>query len=135
MSATVLYRTGAVLLLLFAILHTIGFLSFKPPTAEGLAVRDAMMTVRFDINGSSLSYGKFYQGFGLFVTVYFLFSAFLAWYLAVHPAPAIGWALCAAQIAGMALAWIDFSGIQISFCAVVAVCIGWATWRSRRTAV
>jgi hypothetical protein len=135
MSAAALYRAGAVVLVLFAILHTIGFMSFKPPTAEGLAVRDAMTSVKFDINGSSLSYGNFYQGFGLFVTVYLLFAAFLAWYLAAHPAPGIGWGLCAAQIAGMALAWIYFSGIQVSFCAVVAACIGWATWRSQRKAV
>ena len=42
MNATLLYRIAAALLLLFAVLHTFGFLGFKPPTAEGLAVRDAM---------------------------------------------------------------------------------------------
>ena len=125
-----LYRIGAVVLLLFAVLHTIGFLSFKPPTAEGLAVRDSMTNVHFEASGSNLSYGDFYRGFGLFVTVYFLFSAFLAWYLASHPIPEIGWALCAAQIASIALGLIYFSVVQAAFAAIVAGLIGWATLRS-----
>ena len=54
MKAAWLYRIGAAVLVLFAVLHTIGFLSFKPPIAEGLAVRDAMTNVHFEINGSNL---------------------------------------------------------------------------------
>jgi hypothetical protein len=132
MRAAVLYRIGAAVLVLFAVLHTIGFMNFKPPTAEGLAVRDAMANVRFEVKGTSFSYGSFYQGFGLFVTAYLLFSAFLAWHLATRPAPAIGWGLCVAQIACMALGAIYFSTVQASFCAVVAGLLGWATWRSQR---
>ena len=70
MNATLLYRIAAALLFLFAVLHTFGFLGFKPPTAEGLAVRDAMTSVQFEIKGASGSYGKFYMGFGLTVTAY-----------------------------------------------------------------
>src|SRR5271165_4000097 len=86
MKVPYLYRIAAVLLVLFAAGHTIGFLSFKPPTAEGLAVRDAMMDVHFQVKSADLSYGGFYKGFGFFITVYLLFSAFLAWHLAKHPA-------------------------------------------------
>ncbi len=39
MSPTLLYRIAAALLLLFAAGHTLGFLAFKPPSPEGLAVR------------------------------------------------------------------------------------------------
>jgi len=81
MKATLLFRIAAVLLLLFATGHTIGFLSFTPPTPEGVAVRDAMSNVHFQVRNNSLSYGGFYRGFGLFVTAYLLFSAFLAWQL------------------------------------------------------
>ena len=133
MSAAALYKTGAVVLVLFAVLHTIGFMNFKPPTAEGLAVRDAMTNVRFEVKGTTFSYGSFYQGFGLFVTAYLLFSAFLAWHLAAHRAPGVGWGLCAVQIACMALGGIYFSAVQASFCAVVAGLLGWATWRSQQT--
>ncbi len=135
MSAATLYRIGAAVLVLFAVLHTIGFMSFKPPTAEGLAVREAMTNVRFEVKGTSFSYGGFYQGFGLFVTAYLLFSAFLAWHLATHPAPAIGWGLCAVQIACIALGAIYFSAVQASFCAVVAGLLGGATWQSQREAM
>jgi hypothetical protein len=42
MSATLLFRIASIVFLLFALGHTFGFLSFKPPTAEGLAVQKAM---------------------------------------------------------------------------------------------
>jgi len=134
MRPAALYRIGAVLLVLFAVLHTIGFLKFKPPTAEGLAVRDAMTNVRFEVQGSSFSYGGFYRGFGLFVTAYLLFPAFLAWYLAGQPVPAVGWGLCAVQVASFALSWMYFSIAPASFSALVAACVGWASWRSQSNA-
>jgi hypothetical protein len=132
MKPAVLYRIGAVLLVLFAVLHTFGFLTFKPPTAEGLAVRDAMTNVRFEIDGSSFSYGDFFRGMGLFVTAYLLFSAFLAWSLAAHPVPAFAWGLCAVQVAGFALSLIYISIAPALISALVAACVGWATWNSPR---
>ena len=78
MKPTLLYRIASILLVLFAAGHTAGFLRFVPPSAEGIAVRDAMHNVRFALHGGSYSYGGFYDGFGLSVSVYLLFSAFLA---------------------------------------------------------
>jgi len=49
MTATLLYRIAAVLFLLFAIGHTVGFLTFKPPNPEAIAVRDSMENVRFQV--------------------------------------------------------------------------------------
>jgi len=63
MRATLLYRIASVLLLLFALGHTVGFLKFKPPTAEGVAVRDAMTNVHFQVSGRDYTYGGFYRGF------------------------------------------------------------------------
>lgn len=80
MKATWLYRIAAILLLLFAAGHTIGFLKFVPPTPEGQAVLDAMNNVHLQ-PGAAYTYGGFYRGFGLFATVYFLFAAFVAWHL------------------------------------------------------
>lgn len=131
MKPALIYRTGAVLLVLFAIGHTIGFLRFKPPTQEGLAVRQAMTNVHFPVNGGEFSYGGFYEGFGLFVTAYLLFSAFLAWHLAKHPDPAIGWAFCAVQVASLVLSWMYFSAVPAAFSGIVAACLGWATLRSQ----
>src|SRR3989442_7903264 len=78
MNATVFYRIASVLLILFAAGHTFGFLSFKPPSLEALAVRDSMNSVHFQVRGSSFSYGGIYNGFGLYVTAYLRFSPLLA---------------------------------------------------------
>lgn len=68
MRAIILFRIASVVFLLFALGHTVGFLSFKPPTVEGLAVRKAMGDVVFKVGGSDLSYGGVFDGprFALF---------------------------------------------------------------------
>lgn len=135
MSAIWSFRTAAILLVLFAAGHTVGFLSFTPPTAEGRAVLDAMNKVRFDVNGASFTYGGFYKGFGLFVTAYLLFSAVLAWQLSGFAsrhkdvAAALGWTFCGVQVASLALSWIYFSAAPAIFSGLVAGCLGWAASR------
>jgi hypothetical protein len=134
MSATTLYRIAAVLLMLFAAGHTFGFLRFKPPTAESRAVRDAMNTVRFPIGSSSFTYGGFYVGFGLFVSAYLLFAAFLAWVLgglvkaAPHAIQALAWGFFAVQVATLVLSWSYFAAPPALFAALIAVCVGYAAW-------
>ena len=78
MNVTLLYRIAAILLLLFAVVHTVGFMTFTARTAEGLAVRDAMNAVKFEIKGASGSYGNFYVSFVLTVTAYLLLCGYLA---------------------------------------------------------
>lgn len=131
MKASTLYRIAAVLLVLFAAGHTVGFLSFKPPTAEAMAVRDAMMDVHFQVKNADLSYGGFYRGFGFFVTAYLLFSAFLAWQLTKYPVSSTGWALFAVQIASLALGWIYFTATQAVLAGLVAACVGFGTWSNQ----
>lgn len=131
MKGSTFYRIATVLLLLFAAGHTVGFLSFKPPTAEGLAVRDAMMDVHFQVKNADLSYGGFYKAFGLSITVNLLFSAFLAWHLAKHPAPMVAWALCAVQIVGVALGLIYFTAVQAGLAGLVAACLAYGAWSNQ----
>jgi len=137
MNATLLYRIGAVILLLFALGHTFGFLKFKPPTEEGLAVRESMEKVHFSIGSKSFTYAGFYNGFGLYITAYLLFSAFLAWHLgglaAQNPGAVglLGWAFFALQVVGLVLSWIYFAPITVVFSAMVALCLGWAAWLVR----
>jgi hypothetical protein len=131
-SATLLYRIAAVILVLFAAGHTFGFLSFTPPTPEGVAVRDAMDSVHFAAGGATLSYGGFYRGFGLSITVNTLFIALLAWHLGTlaRTAPqsigTVGWAFLAAQLAGLALSFKYFAPVPAAFSFVVVICVGWA---------
>jgi hypothetical protein len=135
MKATLSFRIAAVLLILFAAAHTVGFLKFTPPTREGVAVRDAMNNVHFQVKNHTYSYGDFYRGFGLFVTAYLLFSAFLAWHLggvAARSPQAIGalsWGFFAVQVASLILSLIYFGAAQAISSGLVAACLGWAAWR------
>ena len=138
MTATLLYRIAAIVLVLFAAGHTFGFLSFRPSSAEGLAVYNAMNSVRFDFNGAVRSYSDFYTGFGLMVTAYLLFCAFLAWHLgglAASQSKTIGglaWAFVAVQLASLALSVIYFFLLPALLSAVVLVCLLVAAWQIRK---
>jgi hypothetical protein len=136
MKATWLYRIAAILLLLFAAAHTIGFLKFVPPTSEGKAAMDAMNTVSLQ-PGTVYTYGDFYRGFGLFVTVYLLFAAFLAWHLGELarklPAAAgsLPWIFFCVQLASLAITWRYFPAPPIVSSALVALCVGLAAFLAR----
>lgn len=138
MSATLLYRIAAVLLVVFALGHTWGFLHLAPASPAAVAVRDAMDHVRFESHGHRFSYGGFYVAFGLEVSIYLLFAACVAWRLgslAARDARAIGalgWALFAAQAAGLALSWIYFGVPQVAFSGLASVLTGWAAWLAGR---
>jgi len=131
MKATWLYRIAAILLVLFAAAHTIGFLKFVPPTSDGKAVMDAMNTVRLQ-PGAIYTYGGFYRGFGLFVTVCLLFAAILAWHLGELarklPAAAgsLPWIFFCVQLASLAISWRYFPAPPVVSSALVAICVGWA---------
>jgi hypothetical protein len=131
---TVLYRIASVLFVFFAAGHTFGFLRFKPPTAEGRAVWDAMNNVHFQIGNTNLSYAGAYVGFGLYATLYLLFAAFLAWHLGdvarSHPQAigTLGWAFFALQIGSLILSWIYFAPPPVILSGLVAICTGWAAW-------
>jgi hypothetical protein len=137
MNSTLLYRISAVLLVLFAAGHTLGFLTFKPHSAEGMAVREAMNSVSFDFRGRLYSYGDFYRGFGLLVTAYLLFSAFLAWYLgnAVARAPgytvSLAWAFVAVQLVCLVLSVRYFFLVPALLSGIICLCLAWAAWLVR----
>jgi hypothetical protein len=136
MKATWLYRITAILLLLFAAGHTIGFLKFVPPTPEGKAVMDAMNNVALQPRAPFM-YGGFYRGFGFFVTVYLLFAAFLAWHLGElarkfpTAAGSLPWAFFFLQLASLALSWRYFPAPPVVLSAFPALCAGWAAFLMR----
>lgn len=137
MRATLLYRLAAVLLLLFAVGHTAGFLTFRPTSPEALAVSESMSSVLFDFNGRTSSYSQFYVGFGLTVTAYLLFSSLLAWHLgglARSQPQAIGslaWSFVAVQLAGLVLNALYFFLVPVFFSASIVACLAWAAWLLR----
>lgn len=132
--ATLFYRVGSVLFVLFAAGHTFGFLRFKPASPEALVVRESMDRVRFQIGKSSFSYGGFYTGFGIYITVYLLFAAFLSWRLGslstTDPAAiaSVAWAFFAVQVVSVILSWVYFLAPPTILSALLAICLGWAAW-------
>src|ERR1700722_13042823 len=80
MKAKILYRISSILLLLFAALHTLGFRQTDPKWGvDGLV--GLMQSIHFDAQGFSRTYWDFFVGFGLFVSVFLVFAAVLAWQL------------------------------------------------------
>jgi hypothetical protein len=136
MKAPILFRITAVIFLIFAAGHTLGFLTFRAPTQEGIAVYDAMNRVHFESQGKTFSYGDWYRGFGLSATASMLFEAFFAWYLGSmakrgsKDVRALGWGLFAWQTPGVVLSWIYFGLPPMVLSAAVTVMIGVATWRA-----
>ena len=137
MRATVWFRISAVMLVLFAAGHTFGFLTFRPPTAEGLAVWNAMNNVRFTVHGTTLSYGHFYVAFGLSITAADLLGAWIAWALgsmAQRGAPGvrmIAWAMVVWQVVGIVLAMMFIAAKPAISSAIVAGCLAVAAAMSR----
>ncbi len=135
MKASAFYRIAAVLILLFAVGHTVGFLQSDPKWGVDTLLA-SMRSIHFDIQGFSRTYWDFYVGFGLFVTVFLLFAAVLAWQLGGLPAetrarmlgPA--WALAVCFAAVSVLSWRYFFIIPIVFSIVITVCLIAAAWLS-----
>jgi hypothetical protein len=137
LNATLLYRIASVIFILFAAGHTFGFLTLVPPSPEARAVFDGMNNVHFQLRRESFTYGGFYRGFGLSITVTLLFSAFLAWHLGTlarsNPQAIgwLGWAFALVQVISIVLSWKYFAKGPAIFSAGVAICLAWAAWLAR----
>jgi hypothetical protein len=140
MSATTLYRIAAGIFILFALGHTRGFLTFRPHTADGVAVYNAMNSVHFVEQGTDLSYGKFYRGFGLGISATLVFYVYLCWHLGqlAKSAPQsigmLGWIFCISQLPGVVMGFLYFSWVQALFAGAVVLCLGWAAAVTRGSA-
>jgi hypothetical protein len=78
MKASLLYRVSSILLVLFAIGHTLGFRQIDPTWGVDSLVQ-SMKSIHFNANGANRTYWEFFVGFGLFVTVLMLFASIIAW--------------------------------------------------------
>jgi hypothetical protein len=136
MSATLLYRIAAVLLILFAAAHTFGTLIAQPATPEAAGIRDNMNKT-FAVEGKSYSYGNFYKGLAICITIYLLLLALLAWHMAGmagrHPEAIgpLGWVVCVTKIATTIVAWVYIAPAPAITSAVVALVLGLAAWRAQ----
>ncbi len=82
--ARILYRIAAIILLLLTAGHTFGFRTPDPNWRADPLIR-SMQSLHFDALGSNRTYWDFFVGFGLVVSVFFVFAAILSvWKAAVR---------------------------------------------------
>jgi hypothetical protein len=135
MRASLLYRISSILLVLFAIGHTVGFSQIDPAWHVDSLVQ-SMKSIHFNVNGSDRTYWDFFFGFGLFVTVLMLFASIVAWQLGSLPPTTLaamrvsvwGFAVSFAVIAW--LSWRYFFIIPLVFSIVIFLCLAAAAWLS-----
>lgn len=135
MRVSVLYRVASVLLLLFALGHTLGFRSTDPQWGVDTLI-GSMRSIHFDVQGFNRSYWDFYVGFGLFVSVFLLFAAVLAWQLSGLSAETlssmrgIAWVFAGCFVAVTILSCIYFFIVPIVLSIVITACMVTAAWLS-----
>jgi hypothetical protein len=137
MKASVFYRIAAVLLLLFAVGHTLGFRESDP--AWGVdSLLGSMRSIHFDVQGFSRTYWDLFVGAGFSVGVFYLFAAILAWQLgglSVETLAAMrvtvwAFALCFAAVTAVSWVYLFILPVVVSF--VITVCLTVAAWLSAR---
>ncbi|HEY0348582.1 MAG TPA: hypothetical protein VGC60_10565 [Pyrinomonadaceae bacterium] len=137
MKASTLYRIAAVLLLLFAVGHTLGFRQSDPKWGID-ALLGSMHSIHFDVQGFNRSYWDLFTAAGFSVGVLYLFAAILAWQLGGLPAATLAlmrgtawaFALCFAIITVVSLIYLFI--IPIVFSIVITLCLTAAAWLSAK---
>ena len=137
MKAALFYRIAAVLLLFFALGHTLGFRESDPSWGVD-ALLSSMRSIHFDVQGFSRTYWDFFVAAGFSVGVFYLFAAVLAWQLGGLPAETLGgmritvWALALSFAAITVVSWRYLFIIPIVFSAVITVCLTAGAWLSAK---
>src|SRR5436309_15029977 len=85
MKASLFYRIAAVLLVLFAAGHTLGFRESDPTWGVDTLLA-SMRSIHFDVQGFSRTYWDLFVAAGFSLGVFYLFAAALAWQLGGLPA-------------------------------------------------
>jgi len=137
MKAAVFYRIAAILLVLFALGHTLGFRQSDPKWGVD-ALLGSMQSIHFDVQGFSRTYWDLFLAAGFSVGVFYLFAAILAWQLGGLPGATLAlmrgtawsFALCFAAIT--VVSWRYLFVIPIVFSIVITLCLIVAAWLSAR---
>ena len=135
MKASLLYRVAAVLLVLFATGHQLGFRQVDPRWGVSTLI-ESLRSTSFEVQGARRTYWDFFTGFGFFVTVLLLLSAVLAWQIGGLPPATLGalrlllWSFAICYVVIALLTWRYFFAVPLVFSALVAICLLLAAWRS-----
>ncbi len=137
MKASMFYRIAAVLLLLLAVGHLLGFRQ-SDPTWGVDALLGSMRSIHFDVQGFSRTYWDLFEAAGFSVGVFFLFSAVLAWELGVLPAETLAhmrfttWAFALCFAAVSVVTWRHLFLIPIVFTNAITLCLAAGAWLSAK---
>ena len=137
MKASMLYRIAAVLLLLFAVGHTLGFRESDPIWGVD-ALLSSMRSIHFDVQGFNRTYWDLFVAAGLSVGVFYLFAAILAWQLGGLPAATLAlmrgtaWAFALSFAAIAIVSWRYLFIVPIAFSNAITVCLTAAAWISAK---
>lgn len=137
MSTKSIYSIVAVLLLLFALGHTLGFAKVDPSWGVDAPIA-ALRGIRFTAQGTpDRTYWGFYLGFGYFCSVLLLFAACVAWQLGRLPKETlrsvqfIAWAFAMVFVVTAFVAWRFFFTAPVIFTILIAVGLIAGAWRAR----
>jgi len=137
MRPSMLYRIAAVLLLLFAAGHTLGFRQSDPEWGVD-ALLDSMRSIHFGVQGFNRTYWDLFVAAGFSVGVLYLFAAILAWQLGGLPAATLAlmrgttWAFALCFAAITVVSWRYLFIVPIAFSIVITLCLTAAAWLSAR---
>ena len=137
MKASTLYRIAAVLLLLFAIGHTLGFRQSDPRWGVD-ALLASMRSIHFDVQGFNRTYWDLFLAAGFSVGILYFFAAILAWQLGGLPPETVArmrvtsWAFALCFAAITVVSWRYLFIVPIVFSGVITVCLISAAWLSSK---
>src|SRR5258707_14865487 len=135
MKASMFYRIAAVLLLLFAVGHSLGFRQSDPKWGVD-ALLVSMRSIHFDVQGVKRTYWDLFVAAGFSVGVFYFFAAILAWQLGRLPADTLArmrgtaWAFAVCFAAITVVSWRYLFVLPIVFSGVITVCLIAAAWLS-----
>ena len=128
MKASTFYRIDAVLLLLFAVGHTLGFRQSDPQWGSD-ALLASMRSIHFDVQGFNRTYWDLFEAAGFSVGVLYLFAAILAWQLGRLPPATLAlmrgttWAFALCFAAITVVSWRYLFILPIAFSIAITLCL------------
>jgi hypothetical protein len=137
MKASALYRIAAVILLLFAVGHTLGFRQSDPKWGVDVLL-GSMRSIHFDVQGFNRTYWDLFLAAGFSIGVFYLFAAILAWQLGSLPAATLAlmrgttWAFALCFAAITVVSWRYLFILPIAFSIVITLCLTAAAWLSAK---
>ena len=137
MKASLFYRIAFVLLILFAVGHTLGFRRVDPRWGVDSLIQQLRST-HFDVQGFNRSYWDFFTGFGFFVTILLFFATIVSWQLGSLPKESLStmslitWGLAICFIVVTFLSYQYFFMVPVVFSGATAVCLILGAWLAGR---